>query len=209
MRKHTWLLPLAAVLAGGVLFLSVVRARDDTDKEEQAKIDAAKKAAADVVKLADAAAADGAALKQQADAIVKKYPKEMLPIMWQMKPRDKGGLGVGPKADAYTNDAIELQLLELGGRKAKTAKDIKDHGADWQRMTEVVKGISAVAPSYAKKYAKTPADEKVWTGLCDDMSKGSDDLIDAIKKDDATAFKKAVDNLNHSCNECHTKFRDN
>ena len=109
------------------------------------------------------------------------------------------------------NDAIELQLLELGGRKSKTAKDIKDHAADWKRMTEVVRGIAAVTPPFGKKggFAKTPADEKVWNSLCDDMAKGSDDLIDAIKRDNEKDFKRAVDNLNKSCNDCHTKFRDN
>ena len=48
----------------------------------------------------------------------------------------------------------------------------------------------------------------MWSGLCDDMGKGADDLIDAIKKDDDKAFKKAINNLNHSCNDCHAKFRD-
>ncbi len=80
-----------------------------------------------------------------------------------------------------------------------------------QRMAQVIHGIAAVAPHYGVKggFTKTPADEKVWNGLSDDMAKGADDLNAAIKSDDAAAFKKAVNNLNHSCNECHTKFRDN
>ncbi len=209
MRKHTWLLPLAAVLAGGVCFLGVVRARDDTDKEEQAKIEAAVKAAPDVQKLAAAAAPPAAGLPQQAAAIFKKYPDDMLSIMWQMKPRGKGGLGVGPTPGAYVNDAIELQLLELGGKKPTPAAVIKQHGPDWQSMAQVIKGISAVAPSYVKKYTKTPDEAKAWNGLAGDMDKGADDLIAAIKAGNAANFKKAVDNLNHSCNDCHTKFRDN
>ena len=209
MRRHVWLLPFAAVVVVGVCFLSVVRARDDDDDKK--KMEDAKKAAPDVLGLADAVASGNPdALKKQADAVVKKYD-ELMPIMWQMKPRDKNGLGVGPKADVYVNDAIELQLLELGGKKSKNAQYIKDHAADFQRMAEVVRGIAAVAPPFGKKggFAKTPADEKVWNSLCEDMAKGSDDLIDAIKKDDDKAFKKAVDNLNKSCNDCHTKFRDN
>ena len=170
-------------------------------------MEAAKKAAPDVLKLADAVSKPDE-LKKQADAVVKKYDA-LMPIMWQMKPRDRGGLGVGPTPGAYPNDAIELELLQLG--KKSSAKDIADHGADFQRMAEVIRGIAAVTPPYGKKgdFAKNAADEKVWNGLSEDMAKGSDDLIVAIKSSDAAAFKKAVNNLNHSCNECHTKFRDN
>ncbi len=204
MRRLTWLLP--AVLAAGVCFLTVARARDDDD--EKAKMEAAKKAAPDVLKLADLAGKPDD-LKKQADAVVKKYD-ELMPIMWQMKPRDRGGLGVGPTPGAFPNDAIELELLQLG-KKPPPAKDIADHAADFQRMAEVIRGIAAVTPPFGKKggFTKNAADEKVWSGLADDMAKGSDDLIAAVKGDDPAAFKKAVNNLNHSCNECHTKFRDN
>ena len=206
MRRHLWLLPVA-VLAAGFCFLTLARARDDDD--EKAKIEAAKKAEPDVEKLADAATSTNPDdLKKQADAIVKKYD-EMLPIMWQMKPRDRGGMGVGSKAGVYDPDSIELQLLQMGGKKGPTMKDVTAHAADYQRMVEVIRGIAAITPSYAGKFAKTPADEKVWKGLADDMAKGSDDLIAAIKSSDDKAYKKAVNNLNHSCNECHTKFRDN
>ena len=40
------------------------------------------------------------------------------------------------------------------------------------------------------------------------MQKASDDLRDAVKNGDPAAFKKAVNKLNHSCNDCHAKFRD-
>ncbi len=204
MSKIARLLPVVGVLTAGVFLLAAARPADDDDKEN---IEAAKKAAPDVQKLADAAAAGGAALQQQVNAIVKTYG-DLEPIMWQMKPRDKAGLGVGQQG-AYANDSIELQLLELGGRKPKTAKDIKDHAADWERMADVVKGIAPVTPAYAKKYVKTPADEKAWNGLAGDMGKGADNLIAAIKAGNAAKFKKAVDSINKSCNDCHTKFRDN
>lgn len=202
MKRPVWLAPVV-VLAAGLCFLSIVRARDDED--EKAKMEAAKKAASDVAKLADAATKPDD-LKKEADAVVKKYD-ELLPIMWQMKPVERGGMQVG-KPGTFPNDSIELGLLQLG-KKSPSAKVIGDRASDYQRMAEVIRGISSVTPSYAKKFAKSPPDEKVWNGLADDMAKGADDLIAATKGDDAAAFKKAVNNLNHSCNECHTKFRDN
>ncbi|HVS35572.1 MAG TPA: cytochrome c [Gemmataceae bacterium] len=209
MKKHAWLLALVAMLTAGLCFLTAVRARDDDDKEEQMKIDAAKKAAPDVLGLADSVN-DAAKLKQQVDAVTKKY-NELLPIMWQMKPRDKGGLGVG-KPGQYPNDSIELHLLlDLGGKKPPTGQAFKDQAADNQRMADVIKGIASVTPAYGKKggFTKGPADEKLWNSFADGMSKGTDDLSAAIKSNDEKAFHTAVNNLNKSCNDCHTKFRDN
>src|SRR5437588_9999835 len=101
MRRHTWVLPVA-LLALGVCFLTLARGRDDDD--EKAKIEAAKKAEPDVKKLAEAVGKPDE-LKKQADAITKKYD-EMLPIMWQMKPVDKGGMQIG-KPGTFQNDSIE------------------------------------------------------------------------------------------------------
>ena len=94
MRRHVWWLPLAAVLTAGVCFLGVVRARDDDDTK---KMEDAKKAAPDVLGLADAVASGNPdALKKQAEAVVKKYD-ELMPIMWQMKPRDKAASASVPR----------------------------------------------------------------------------------------------------------------
>ena len=190
---------------GGVCFLTIARARDDDD--EKAKMKAAQAAEKDVEKLADAVSKPDE-LKKQANAVVKKYD-ELLPIMWQMKPVEPAACSIPPPG-TFPNDSIELGLLQLG-KKPPSAADIKAKAAAYDRMAQVIHGIAAVTPPYGKKgdFAKTPADEKVWKGLAEDMAKGSDDLDAAVKSDDAAAFKKAVNNLNHSCNECHTKFRDN
>ncbi len=204
MRRFPWWLP-AVVLMVGVCFLNLARARDDDD--EKAKMKAAQAAEKDVAKLADDVGKPDA-LKKDVDAVVKKYD-ELLPIMWQMKPVERGGMLIPPPG-TFPNDSIELGLLKLG-KKSPSAADIKAKAAAYERMAQVIHGIAAVAPPYGTKggFAKTPVDQKVWEGLCDDMAKGSDDLIAAVKSDDAAAFKTAVNHLNHSCNECHTKFRDN
>jgi cytochrome c556 len=202
MRRHTWVLP-AAVLALGVCFLTLARARDDDD--EQKKIEAAKKAEPDVQKLAEAVGKPDE-LKKQADAITKKYD-EMLPIMWQMKPATKGGMQIG-KPNTFQNDSIELGLLQMG-KKPPMGQALTNLAPDIQKLAEVTRGIAEVAPHYAKKFTKTPAEEKEWNKLSEDMAKSSDDMMASAQKGDGAAFKKAVNELNRSCNDCHTKFRDN
>ncbi len=85
MRKVYRILPLAVVLAAGVCFLAVARARDD---DEQSQWKAAQAAAVDIQKLADALDQPDE-LKKQTDAIVKKY-KELSPIMRLMKAARQG-----------------------------------------------------------------------------------------------------------------------
>jgi soluble cytochrome b562 len=182
------LLPAAGLLALGVCFLAVARGRDDDDEK------AAAAASPDVQKLADSVG-NAAALKKQADMMEKKY--ELKPIMWAFKPKAKGGLTPG---------GIELELIGLGKKPLKT---LPAQAADLQKMTQVIRGIAEVAPSYAGKFTKTPAETKTWDGLVEDMKKGSDELSAAIKANDPKAVQKAANDLNTSCNDCHTKFRDN
>src|SRR5262249_8059569 len=117
MKRLAWLSPVA-VLALGVCFLAVARARDD----EKEKMKAAQAAEPDVEKLADAVGKPDE-LKKQAAAIIKKY-EELSPIMWQMKPVERGGMQVG-KPGTFPNDSIELGLLQLG-KKSPSAKDLAD-----------------------------------------------------------------------------------
>jgi soluble cytochrome b562 len=197
MRRNAWLLPALGALALGVSVLAVASGRD---KDEADNLKAAAAAAPDVQKLADAAG-DPAALKKEAAAISTK--DELLPIMWAFKPAAKGGLGVGGKGEG-----IELKLISLG-KKVLPAKDLTAQGADLKRMAEVTRGIAEVTPSYAGKFTKTPAEAKEWNGYAEDMKKTSDDLRLAAKANFAKGIKDAANHLNASCNDCHTKFRDN
>jgi cytochrome c556 len=194
MRRHAWLLPAVGALALGLSVLAVARGRD---KDEDDKLKAAAAAAPDVNKLADAAS-DPAALKKAAAAISAK--DELLPIMWAFKPQAKGGIIAGK--------GIELGLISLG-KKALPAKDLTAQSAELKRMAEVTHGIAAVTPSYAGKFTKTPAEAKEWTKYAEDMQKSSEELIAAVKGNNAKGIKDAANHVNASCNDCHTKFRDN
>lgn len=194
MRRFAWLVPVVALLTLAVGFLSVGRARDEDDDKK-----AGEAASPDVQKLADAVG-NPAALKKQADMMEKKY--ELKSIMWAFKPKASGGIGVGAPPVG-----IEPKLItELG---KKPLKNLPAQAADLLKMNQVIRGIAEVTPSYADKFTKTPAEAKTWKGLADDMKKGSDELEAAIKAGDPKAVHKAANDLNTSCDDCHTKFRDN
>lgn len=198
----------AVLLALGCLFLAPARGRDD-DKEEKEK--AIKTAAAKEVLLKLVGAIDGGAkeddVAKQAAAIGKMH--EIGPVMNQFKPREKGGLGIGDKPDAILPDAIELKFIALGNPKKMISKgDLTAQQADLVKAAEVSLAISHVAPSYAAGEGRKGAEVKEWNKDCEDMRKGSQTLIDAIKTGEPKKVQDAANRLNGSCNACHTAFRD-
>ena len=65
--------------------------------------------------------------------------------------------------------------------------------------------FSHALPATAQQGTKDPAKWKEWS---QDMFKGSQDLIGALKKKDPKAVKEAANKLNGTCNECHSDFKD-
>jgi cytochrome c556 len=210
MRKHTWILASAAalLLALGGLFLAAARSPDD-DKEEIEKMMKAAAAKEAVLKLVGAI--DGGAkvddAKKLADEIGKKH--EIGAVMNQFKPREKYGLGVGDKPDSIQPDAIELKLIALGNPKKLIPKaELTAQQTDLVKIAEVSLAIGYIAPSYAANEGRKGAEIKEWNKDCEDMQKGSQGLIDALKSGDPKKVQDAANRLNASCNSCHTGFRD-
>jgi hypothetical protein len=137
--------------------------------------------------------------RSQVEAVHKKFD-ELKPIMWVYKPRNKGGLGMG-KSGA----GIENELARLSGAKARPnpAKDpmLK---SDLIKAAEISKAIAEVTDLYApnKETAK-------WKGYTKDMKKSAEELLETIKNGgDTPKVKKALTNLNASCTNCHSDFRE-
>lgn len=148
---------------------------------------------------------DLAAGKGSAEAIAKKA--ELGEVMHAFKPRDKGGLGLGPTPGAIKPDAIELKLIDLGKMKKGLPKgDVAKQADAIAKAADVAKAIAEITDFYADKDGKK--NPKKWKEFTDDMKKGAVELSKAAKKGDGEAIKKAANNLNKSCNDCHADFRD-
>lgn len=131
-------------------------------------------------------------------ALRKKYD-DMEHLMQVYKPRERGGLGVGPKSKG---DGIEFKIVNLGKRKL-TAGQLEKEKDDLIKMANVNIAMAKITAKF------TPAKKgKEWNMFSSDMEKASKALLDAVKKGDPEAVRKAAANLNSSCNGCHSDIRD-
>ncbi len=204
MHKFARVLSGVAVLAAlGALFLATARGRDDDDDKEKAMKTAAARVA--VLKLVGDLGGKDDDLKKEAADVAIKHDIEF--VMNQFKPRDKGGLGVGPAPGTAKYDGIETELLFLG-KKAMPPKDFAAQQAALKEMAEVSLAIAEVTPNYAPKKDEAGMPIKDWLKFADDMKKQSRDLIDALKGGDPKMVQDKANILNGSCDACHTEFRD-
>jgi len=198
MNRHVCRIAVGALLALGIWSLTTAQglSAGDDDKE----ILEAQKA---IVQLTDMLGKNPAGAAQAAEAIAKKY--ELGTAMQIFKPRNKKGLGVGEKPGEITPDGIELKIISLG-KRALPATTLKQQAPALVRMCEVSKAMGELAKHYQppKKAGSNPAN---WKKYSDDEIKASDDLSAAVKGGNPITVRKAADNLNASCNNCHTDFR--
>ncbi len=194
MNKRKW-----ATLAGLLLALGTWAtvastgqgADDDEDKQ------AVKEAQGEIVKMLDTLEKGGNPAPIAAG--IKKKFSELKPSMYIFKPRKNGGLGIGPPMQG---DGIELKIIALS-KKAPSKADAAKWADDYVKMGQVSKAMADVAALYPPK---KNADD--WKQFNEAMRKGGDQLIAAARKGDPDAIKKAATNLNASCTDCHSKFRD-
>src|SRR5258708_4917052 len=118
MRKYVGVAPVV-VLALGVWFMSVGRAAPAAPGAANAAVE----------KLADAVN-NPAQLRKMAADLATNF--ELPDVALVLKPREKGGLGVGPQAGSIDPDGIELKLLQMGANKSISAADLKANKADYQ-----------------------------------------------------------------------------
>jgi len=137
--------------------------------------------------------------------LAKKYSLDEL--MHVFKFRNKGGLGVGPTAGAITPDGIEAKLQGLQKKEADKA-DLAKNGKAYATIGEVSLILAEISEALTPKDKKGEKDPKKWKEFVEKMRQGSKDLIVTSNKGDAKGLKLAAKNLNDSCVECHSIFRD-
>lgn len=180
-----------ALIAG--LSLAFTAARADEE---------AKKAGKDILDLtADIAAGKDVGAKVK--ALKKKY-EDLNTLMHSYKPSDKHGLGYGPP---MKGDGIEIKLNSLAKRAlAKTA--LEKEKADLIKLAHINIALAKLTAEYAPAKPKNGKGPKEWLKLTEEMEKGAKSLAEAAKKGNADGVKKAAAELNSSCNNCHSDFRD-
>jgi cytochrome c556 len=198
MRRYARRPALAAALCWGIWALATTGAVS-ADADEDKKVKEAQKDVVELAKEVEGGKTDEA----KAKAIRKKYD-ELDHLMYIFKPRDKGGLGFGPKGKG---DGIELKIISLG-KRALSDEDLKAQRAELIKMAYVTTAMSEVVQQYAPAKPKGGKGAKEWKAHAAGMKKASQELIAAVKKGSPDAVKAAAGNLNGSCTSCHTDFRD-
>jgi hypothetical protein len=127
-------------------------------------------------------------------------------VMHFLKPRARGGFGVGDKSGEIFPDGIELKLIAMS-RDAPSAAKLSKEAPAIEEMAYRVAAIGQVALASAPKSdagAKKKAD---WIRWSNDMIAESHGLAKAAKSSSPAEVKTAAEKLNASCNNCHAVFR--
>jgi hypothetical protein len=163
--------------------------------EDRKRIQAAQKDLLDLAKAIEAGQAD----PKKIAAFPKKYP-DLDDLMIGLKPRDKGGIGVGPKGPT---DGIELKLNELG-KRALSKKQLDKEAKDLLRIGYISLAFAKVTHEYAPGPKDAAASKaRLWRDFTEEWSKASQGLIDSVKAKDPDAVRRAAQKLNEACNNCH------
>jgi hypothetical protein len=176
-----------------VLCVALIPARVGADDAENIK-----KARADVLDVVKDLQA-GKDVAKKVDAIRKKY-EDMEHLMVIYKPRDLGGLGIGPVSPKA--DGIEYKILNVGMR-GLTAAALAKEKAELIKVVWLNVAMARISRTYTPR-----ARAREWNAYCDDMEKASKRLLEALKKDDPVAVKKAAWEVHLSCAGCHTPYTD-
>jgi len=199
MNRIGRLTAMSAVLAAGLLALTVtnqVAAFDDKESAEAIK---------QVVEIAGGKdVEEGKVDEAKTKAVHKKY-EDLNTVMHIYKPRDKGGLGTGPKSKG---DGIEFKLNNLGSKSPLAPMTLEKEKDELIKIARISVVMAEISKHYAPEKPKAGKGKKDWNQYADEMKKASVDMIKAAQKGDPVGLKKAANNVNSACNSCHSDFRD-
>jgi hypothetical protein len=190
------MLPAAGAALAALVLLSAAGAADDVPKPIRDEVN----------KMADAVG-KGQKVDTAAAAFFKEHEKELKQTMWVFKEREEGGFGVGPEPGKYKPDGIEALLFNQLGRSPNMTLDPKQHGADLNRLADVVLAMAEITSNYAPAKKMGDMDPAAWKSSIGEMKKAATELKAAVKAESKGDLKKALANLNASCSHCHGVFR--
>jgi hypothetical protein len=148
---------------------------------------------------------DKAAAEKEGKAVSKEIG-ELYEAMDLMKPRTKGGYGVGPKKGAIMPDGIEQMLLKIG-RDAPTPGFMNKSSDALEEMGHRIAAIAEISIAKAPTKDQGKKLVKDWMEWSKDMRDSALELAAASKAKSGANVKTAASKLNNACNSCHTVFR--
>jgi hypothetical protein len=161
-----------------------------------------------------------AAARKQADALLElsgtqadarrvslKDLLELDEVELLMKPRRRGGLGIGPPTPNSNRDGIELKLFALA-RRAPAQAELDAEAAELARAAAVAGAMADLLDAYAPDKKVGNKDPKDWKAQTGEMRAGAADLEAAAKARDVKRVRGAAARLSASCIACHEVFRD-
>jgi hypothetical protein len=183
------------VLAFGWLLVGI-RGRAGEDKKTQAE----------VLKIA-AAHAKGAEKQAQTTAqALAKQIEDVGDVMDLLKPRTKGGLGVGPTPDAIKPDGVEQLIIALA-KDGITPGKLAKHAQDLEQMAYLSAAVMDVALAKVPEKDEGDKTRKLWTDSAKQAHDAALELARAARGKNVADVRKAVERLNTGCNNCHAEFR--
>jgi hypothetical protein len=126
-------------------------------------------------------------------------------VMDVLKPRKKGGLGVGMPGDVVP-DGIEHMLITLG-RQAPGAAVLAKHADALEEMAYIVAAVSEVAMAKPPVKFNAKQTKKDWVAWSQDVRDGSVEFAKAAKAKRPQDVQNAANKINAACNNCHSVFR--
>lgn len=147
---------------------------------------------------------DAAAAKADAEKLAKKI-EAIEDVMNALKPRKKGGIGVGKPGDVVP-DGIELKLITLG-RDAPSPAVLAKEAAHLEEMAYVLAAVADVTAAKAPTADKGKKTKKDWNTWSVEMREASIALAKASNAKGAQDVKAAAAKVNAACNSCHSVFR--
>lgn len=148
--------------------------------------------------------------KDKAAAVAQSTAKKieyLEDVMHFLKPRTKGGFGVGEKSDGVFPDGIELKLIAMS-RDAPSAVKLAKEAKAIEEMSYRLAGLAEITIAAAPKSDSGAKKKADWIRWATDMRTDSLALAKSVQGTPAPAdVKAAAEKLNASCNNCHAVFR--
>src|SRR5262249_2453440 len=120
-----------------------------------------------------------------------------------LKPKNKGGIGIGRLIGAGHKDSIELLIRDYAIR-GPTRTEVIDYGDEIVKAGRITLAIAEMTPHWAPRDAQMKAK---WQAQSAEMRQTALDFVVAAQSRDHEKISTTAKRLNESCAVCHKMIR--